>query len=99
VKKFLKWTGFVVAGIALVALLVASWVYLASEREFNRRYEVAESPPLVIPTDMRNWEALFPPDTPAAVRYPRGSGPGTPIQKDMATHLTLPVLPPSAIVP
>ena len=47
VKKFLKWTGFVVAGIALVALLVASWVYLASEREFNRRYEVAESPPLV----------------------------------------------------
>ena len=40
-KKFLKWTGFVVAGIALVALLVASWVYLASEREFNRRYEVA----------------------------------------------------------
>ena len=50
-KKFLKWTGFVVAGIAVLALLVASWVYLASEREFNRRYEVAESPPLVIPTD------------------------------------------------
>ena len=55
-KKFLKWTGFVVAGIALVALLVASWVYLASEREFNRRYEVAESPPLVIPTDPADIE-------------------------------------------
>jgi cytochrome c553 len=51
VKKFLKWTGFVVAGISVVALLAASWVYLASERALDRRYETAESAPIVVPTD------------------------------------------------
>jgi len=56
VKKFLKWTGFVVAGIAGIALLVASWVYLASERELNRRYDVVESAPIVIPTDPADIE-------------------------------------------
>lgn len=50
-KRFFKWTGFVVAGIAVAALLAASWVYLASERELDRRYDVADSPPIVVPTD------------------------------------------------
>jgi len=34
----------------------------------EQRRKHPQALPLVIPTDMRNWEALFPPDTPAAVR-------------------------------
>jgi cytochrome c553 len=43
--------GLVVASVAVLALLAASWVYLASERELDRHYEVAESPAIVIPAD------------------------------------------------
>jgi hypothetical protein len=32
VKKFLKWTGFVVAGLAGLALLGFAYLYFASER-------------------------------------------------------------------
>ncbi len=32
-KKFLKWTGFVVAGLAGVAALGIAYLYFASERE------------------------------------------------------------------
>ncbi|HKU89638.1 MAG TPA: c-type cytochrome [Steroidobacteraceae bacterium] len=55
-KKVLKWTGFVVAGIAVLVLLTASWVYLASEHELDRRYDVAASRPLVIPSDPAELE-------------------------------------------
>jgi len=51
VKKFLKWTGFVVAAFAGVVLIGIAYVYFASERELARRYEVAALPALTIPTD------------------------------------------------
>lgn len=50
-KKFLKWTGLVVAGIAVLALIGVAYVYLASERELDRRYEVGAMAPLVLPTE------------------------------------------------
>lgn len=50
-KKFLKWTGFVVAGILGVALLGIAYIYFASERELDRQYSVADNAALVIPTD------------------------------------------------
>ena len=50
-KKFLKWTGFVVAGIVAVALMGLAWLYFASEGVLNREYTVADTTPLVIPTD------------------------------------------------
>jgi cytochrome c553 len=51
VKKFLKWTGFVVAGLAVVAIVAIGFVYFASERELHRHYEAAVLPALVVPTD------------------------------------------------
>ena len=51
VKKFLKWTGFVVGGIAVVALIGVAYLYIASERELGRHYEVGASAALVLPTD------------------------------------------------
>jgi mono/diheme cytochrome c family protein len=51
VKKFLKWTGFVVAGIVGVALLALGWLYFASEGVLSREYAVADTTSLVIPTD------------------------------------------------
>jgi cytochrome c553 len=51
VKKFLKWTGFVVAGIVGVALLALVWVYFASESILNREYAITGEIPLAIPTD------------------------------------------------
>lgn len=50
-KKFLKWTGFVVAAICGVVLLGIAYVYFASERELTRHHEVAALPALTIPTD------------------------------------------------
>jgi cytochrome c553 len=38
VKKFLKWTGFVVAGLVVVVCIAAGYVYFASERELNREH-------------------------------------------------------------
>jgi cytochrome c553 len=51
VKKFLKWTGFVVAGLAGVVALGIAYLYFASERELGRRHEVAAPAAIVIPTD------------------------------------------------
>jgi len=51
VKKFLKWTGFVVAAVAGVVLIGIGYVYFASERELSRHHEVAALPALTIPTD------------------------------------------------
>lgn len=50
-KKILKWTGFVVAGIAGLVVLGLAYLYFASERVLDRRYEIAAPAPLVIPTD------------------------------------------------
>jgi mono/diheme cytochrome c family protein len=44
VKKFLKWTGFVVAGLVGLVCIGAGYVYFASERALNREHAfVAES--------------------------------------------------------
>jgi cytochrome c553 len=51
VKKILKWTGFVVAGITGLVVLGLACLYFASERVLDRRYEIAAPAPLVIPTD------------------------------------------------
>jgi cytochrome c553 len=51
VKKFLKWMGFVVAGLVGLALLGYGWIYFASEREVEREFESADVAPLAIPTD------------------------------------------------
>ena len=50
-KKIFKWTGFVAAGVVVIALLGLAWIYFASERALGHRYEVAESAALVLPTD------------------------------------------------
>lgn len=39
-KKVLKWLGFVVAGVVVVALLGSLYVYFASERALDRQYEI-----------------------------------------------------------
>jgi cytochrome c553 len=51
VKKFLKWTGFVVAGVAGVVLLGIVWIYFASERELARRFSGSDDAVLSVPTD------------------------------------------------
>ena len=50
-KKFLKWTGFVVAPFGAVVLMGIGYVYFASERELARHHDVAALPALTIPTD------------------------------------------------
>ena len=50
-KKFLKWTGFVVAAIVGVVLIGIAYVYFASERELARHHEVVALPALTVPTD------------------------------------------------
>ncbi|HEU5137169.1 MAG TPA: c-type cytochrome [Steroidobacteraceae bacterium] len=52
-KKFLKWTGFVVAGLFGLVLLGIAYIYFASERELGRQYTVADGAALVIPSDAR----------------------------------------------
>lgn len=49
--KFLKWMGFVVAGLVGAALLGFAYIYFASERELDRRYVVADNAALIIRTD------------------------------------------------
>jgi cytochrome c553 len=51
VKKFLKWTGFVAAGVVVIALLGLGWIYLASERALAHHYEVAAAAAPAVPTD------------------------------------------------
>ena len=50
-KKFLKWTGFVVAAFGVVVLIGIGFVYFASERELARHHDVAALPALTVPTD------------------------------------------------
>lgn len=50
-KKLLKWTGFVLAGLAGLVLLAVAWLYIASERELRREYTAVDKAPLTIPTD------------------------------------------------
>jgi cytochrome c553 len=57
VKKFLKWTGFVVAGLVGLALLGIAYIYFVSERELDRQYTVTDKAALVIPTDAAEIEA------------------------------------------
>jgi cytochrome c553 len=52
VKKFLKWTGFVVVALVGVALLGISWIYYASQSAVNRQYSLADDAKLVVPTDV-----------------------------------------------
>lgn len=49
-KKILKWTGIVAAGLVGLALIGVAYLYVASERELNRHYEVA-APAIAVPTD------------------------------------------------
>jgi cytochrome c553 len=42
VKKFFKWMGFVVAGLASVLAVALVWVYFASSRELGRQYSAAD---------------------------------------------------------
>ncbi|MDF3019740.1 MAG: hypothetical protein K0Q92_1043 [Steroidobacteraceae bacterium] len=48
-KKFLKWTGFVVVGVVAVALAAFAWLYLASERVLAREYTATDPVSLTIP--------------------------------------------------
>ena len=48
-KKFLKWTGFVVVGVVAVALAAFAWLYLASERVLARKYTATDPVSLTIP--------------------------------------------------
>jgi cytochrome c553 len=51
VKKFLKWLGFVAAGLVGVALIGLAYIYFASERVLDRTYAVADQAALVLPSD------------------------------------------------
>lgn len=48
-RKFLKWTGFVVVGVVAVALAAFAWLYLASERVLARTYTATDPVSLTIP--------------------------------------------------
>jgi cytochrome c553 len=50
-KKLLKWTGFVLAGLVGIALLAVAYLYFASERELRREYTGVDKASLTIPTD------------------------------------------------
>lgn len=49
-KKVFKWTGFVVTGIAAVALIAYSWLYFASERVLSHQFPLAAEASPAIPT-------------------------------------------------
>ena len=51
-KKILQWMGFVVAGLAGIALLGIAYVYFASERELARHFQASDGTALVIPKDV-----------------------------------------------
>ena len=49
-KKFFKWTGFVVAAVMALALLGFAYVYFSSERELGRQYTMSDGAALALPT-------------------------------------------------
>ena len=60
-----------VADAILCVLLVGPW--LASSKDLGtaiseQRRKTRNAGPVLVPVDVRDWEALFPPDTPASVR-------------------------------
>jgi cytochrome c553 len=57
VKKILKWTGIVVAGLAGLLLIALALLYVFSERELKHHYEVAAATVIVIPKDPAALEA------------------------------------------
>ncbi len=50
-RKFLKWMGIVVAGLAGLLLLGYAWVFFASERALARQFAVVDEKALIIPSD------------------------------------------------
>jgi cytochrome c553 len=50
-KKLLKWTGIVIAGLSTTLLLILAYAYFASERELHRTFSAADTGTLVVPTD------------------------------------------------
>lgn len=54
-KRVLKWTGIVLAGLIGVVLLVALAGYFVSNRRLNRRYDIAVEP-IPIPSDATSLE-------------------------------------------
>jgi cytochrome c553 len=50
-KKFLKWLGLVVGGLAGLAVIVIAYVFIASERELGREYTALDTPAIPIPSD------------------------------------------------
>jgi cytochrome c553 len=51
VKKFLKWTGFVAAGLAGLVLVAVALVYVVSQSAFTHRYTAAAQRAVALPTD------------------------------------------------
>ena len=55
-KKFLKWMGIVVVSFIAIVVFAMIYVYFASEREFARQYQVAETLSVSLPTDAAEIE-------------------------------------------
>ena len=55
-KKFLKWLGIVVASVVAIVISATIYVYFASELEFARQYQVAETLSVSLPTDAAEIE-------------------------------------------
>jgi cytochrome c553 len=55
-KRFLKWLGIVVVSFIAIAVFAMIYVYFASEREFARQYQVAETLSVSLPTDATEIE-------------------------------------------
>ena len=51
-RKFFKWTGFVVIGLVGVALLGFAYIYFASERVLARQFTATDGATLTIPRDV-----------------------------------------------
>jgi cytochrome c553 len=51
VKKILKWSGIVVAGLAVIVCVAMGYVFFASERALHRQYTASDGRPLTIPGD------------------------------------------------
>jgi cytochrome c553 len=51
VKKFLKWTGLVVAALVVIAGLGIGYLYAASEGKMHQHFTVAAPAPLALPAD------------------------------------------------
>jgi mono/diheme cytochrome c family protein len=50
-KRFVKWTGLVAAGLVAVLLVGLAYAYFASERELHRTFTAMDASQLVVPAD------------------------------------------------